>query len=43
MVAKDRGDLDQATVLFEEASRLYLESNSQDSAGNLDYIQCLTP
>jgi tetratricopeptide (TPR) repeat protein len=32
MVAKDKGDLNKATALFEEAANLYLESNSQDSS-----------
>jgi hypothetical protein len=32
MVAKDKGDLDRATALFEDSSRLYLQSNAQDSA-----------
>lgn len=32
MVAKDRGDLDRSTALFEESSRLYLQANAQDSA-----------
>jgi tetratricopeptide (TPR) repeat protein len=32
LASKDNNDLEQATRLFEEASRLYLQSNSQDSA-----------
>lgn len=32
MSAKEDGDLNRATKLFEESSRLYLQSNAQDSA-----------
>ncbi|KAI6189819.1 hypothetical protein M3Y97_00049900 [Aphelenchoides bicaudatus] len=32
MVSKEKGDLNRATELFEESSKIYLQSNSQDSA-----------